>query len=509
MGRPSNAMGYREQWMETEGTTFPGKTYTEVVLEPAFNEAKTHLLGPMMAINKAHLIMLEKQKLVTTDEAKQIAKAIRSIDPGALRQASYTGQFEDLFFQVEHQMLEHAGDIAGNLHLARSRNDMGISIYRMVLREKLIVTLTSALKLNEQLLLFARDHADTLMIGYTHTQQAQPTTLAHYFMAVVDSLNRDIRRIMAAYANCNRSSMGAAALTTSGFAISREHMMELLAFDELIDNSYDAIGGADYLGEVATAVQLAAINLGRVVQDMLLWCTQEFGALKVAAPYVQISSIMPQKRNPVSFEHMRALLSSCVGNTNTVLSMIHNTPFGDIVDTEDDMQPYAWRSLDIMDKMYRLFAAVVGTMEVNKEVLRERTKGSFATVTELADTLVRTDGLSFRKAHHIVSDVVKQSLAQGLAANEITLSIVNESARRHIGRDTSLTEETLRQALDPVHFVEIRSLPGGPSPKEIHRMIDLRMYQHHAHLNWLGQAQGKIQRAMKHLDQVMTEWSGS
>ncbi|MDO3679852.1 argininosuccinate lyase [Paenibacillus ehimensis] len=502
-------MGYREQWMETEGTTFPGKTYTEVVLEPAFNEAKTHLLGPMMAINKAHLIMLEKQKLVTTDEAKQIAKAIRSIDPGALRQASYTGQFEDLFFQVEHQMLEHAGDIAGNLHLARSRNDMGISIYRMVLREKLIVTLTSALKLNEQLLLFARDHADTLMIGYTHTQQAQPTTLAHYFMAVVDSLNRDIRRIMAAYANCNRSSMGAAALTTSGFAISREHMMELLAFDELIDNSYDAIGGADYLGEVATAVQLAAINLGRVVQDMLLWCTQEFGALKVAAPYVQISSIMPQKRNPVSFEHMRALLSSCVGNTNTVLSMIHNTPFGDIVDTEDDMQPYAWRSLDIMDKMYRLFAAVVGTMEVNKEVLRERTKGSFATVTELADTLVRTDGLSFRKAHHIVSDVVKQSLAQGLAANEITLSIVNESARRHIGRDTSLTEETLRQALDPVHFVEIRSLPGGPSPKEIHRMIDLRMYQHHAHLNWLGQAQGKIQRAMKHLDQVMTEWSGS
>ncbi|MGF9913646.1 argininosuccinate lyase [Paenibacillus ehimensis] len=502
-------MGYREQWMETEGTTFPGKTYTEVVLEPAFNEAKIHLLGPMMAINKAHLIMLEKQKLVTIDEAKQIAKAIRSIDPEALRQASYTGQFEDLFFQVEHQMLEHAGDIAGNLHLARSRNDMGISIYRMVLREKLIVTLTSALKLNEQLLLFARDHADTLMIGYTHTQQAQPTTLAHYFMAVVDSLNRDIRRIMAAYANCNRSSMGAAALTTSGFAISREHMMELLAFDELIDNSYDAIGGADYLGEVATAVQLAAINLGRVVQDMLLWCTQEFGALKVAAPYVQISSIMPQKRNPVSFEHMRALLSSCVGNTNTVLSMIHNTPFGDIVDTEDDMQPYAWRSLDIMDKMYRLFAAVVGTMEVNKEVLRERTKGSFATVTELADTLVRTDGLSFRKAHHIVSDVVKQSLAQGLAANEITLSIVNESARRHIGRDTSLTEETLRQALDPVHFVEIRSLPGGPSPKEIHRMIDLRMYQHHAHLNWLGQAQGKIQRAMKHLDQVMTEWSGS
>lgn len=317
-------MGYREKWMETEGTTFPGKTYTEVVLEPAFNEAKAHLLSPMMAINKAHLIMLEKQELITHEQAETIAQAIRALDLEALKQASYTGLFEDLFFQVEHQLLEHAGDIAGNLHLARSRNDMGIAIYRMVLREKLIVTLSSALQLNEQLLLFAKEHQDTLMIGYTHTQQAQPTTLAHYFMAVVDSLNRDIRRMIAAYKNCNRSSMGAAALTTSGFAVSREQMMELLAFDELIDNSYDAIGGADYLGEVATAIQLAAINLGRVVQDMLLWCTQEFGALKVAAPYVQISSIMPQKRNPVSFEHMRALLSSCVGNTNTVLSMIHN-----------------------------------------------------------------------------------------------------------------------------------------------------------------------------------------
>lgn len=502
-------MGYREQWLEAEGAAFPGKTYTEVVLEPAFNEAKTQLLSPMMAINKAHLIMLEKQQLISTDEAKQIAKAIRSIDMEELRQATYTGKFEDLFFQVEHQMLEHSGDIAGNLHLARSRNDMGISIYRMVLRDKLMVTLNSALKLNEQLLLFAKDHTDTLMIGYTHTQQAQPTTLAHYFMAVVDSLNRDIRRIMASFTNCNRSSMGAAALTTSGFGISREQMMELLAFDELIDNSYDAIGGADYLGEVATSIQLAAINLGRVVQDMLLWCTQEFGALKVAAPYVQISSIMPQKRNPVSFEHMRALLSSCVGNTNTVLSMIHNTPFGDIVDTEDDMQPYAWRSLDIMDKMYRLFAAVIGTMEVNKEALRERTKGSFATVTELADTLVRTDGLTFRKAHHIVSDVVTLCLSQGLAANEITLSIVNECARRHIGRDTSLSEEALREALDPVHFVEIRSLPGGPSPKEINRMIDIRMNQYHTHVHWLRQAQSKIEQALQHLDQVIIEWSGS
>ena len=500
-------MDYRERIFQAEGTKFPGKTYTESVLEPAFNEAKEHLLGPMMAINKAHLIMLLDQALISEEEAKMIAKALQELDSEELRKCRYTGEFEDLFFQVESQLLSKAGDIAGNLHLARSRNDMGVTIYRMVLREKLLVTIASALHVKEHLLQFAEEHIETVMIGYTHTQQAQPTTMAHYITAVVDSLSRDLRRMVEAYRNCNRSSMGAAALTTSGFPISRERMKELLGFDEIVENSYDAIGGADYLGEAATAVQLAAINLGRVVQDLLLWCTQEFAVLKVAAPYVQISSIMPQKRNPVSLEHMRSLLSSCVGNTSAVLTMMHNTPFGDIVDTEDDMQPYAWKSLAIMDQMYRLLASVMGTMEVNKEVLLERAKGSFATITELADTLVRTDGLSFRTAHHIASGVVKKALPMGLGANQIDLALVNEVAQTVIGRNLSLTAEQLSQSLDPVHFVEIRSLPGGPSPKEMKRMIEERKKQQAEHLNWLTATKKKGSDALRHLDEVISGWS--
>ncbi|MEK8131415.1 argininosuccinate lyase [Paenibacillus filicis] len=500
-------MSYPYDFRKEEGSSFPGKTYTEVVLEPAYNEAKNHLLGPMMAINKAHLIMLLEQELITGPEARQIAKAIAGLDLDALRQSAYTGQFEDLFFQVEHQLLQKAGDIAGNLHLARSRNDMGIAIYRMTLREKLLVTIKSALLLKETLLQFASEHVDTLMIGYTHTQQAQPTTLAHYIMAVVDSLSRDIRRMTEAYRNCNRSSMGAAALTTSGFAISREKMMTLLGFQELIDNSYDAIGGADYIAEIMTAVQLAAINTGRVVQDFLLWCTQEFAVLKMADPYVQISSIMPQKRNPVSLEHMRALLSSCVGNTNTVLTMIHNTPFGDIVDTEDDMQPYAWKSMEMLEKVFRLLSCVVGTMEVNKEKLRDRAKQSFATITELADTLVRTDGLSFRKSHHIVSAVVKTAMASGLNANEITLELVNRAARDVIGHDLSLDESMLQQALDPDYFVQIRSLPGGPSPKEINRVIQLRLEQHAEDQAWLARSAEQCVGALRNLDATVEQWS--
>jgi argininosuccinate lyase len=500
-------MDYRERIYQREGRSFPGKTYTEAVLEPAFNEAKTHLLGPMMAINKAHLIMLREVELCSEEEAKAIAGALQGLDLEALRGATYTGLFEDLFFQVESQLLASAGEVAGNLHLARSRNDMGVTMYRMVLRDRLLATLHAALALEEHLLLFAEEHAETIMIGYTHTQQAQPTTLGHYMAAAADILSRDIERLQAAFRTCNRSPMGAAAFTTSGFPISRERMRQLLAFDGLVENAYDAIGGADYLGEAAAAVQLAAVNLGRVVQDMLLWCTQEFGALKVASPYVQISSIMPQKRNPVSFEHMRALLSSAAGNAATVLTMMHNTPFGDIVDTEDDLQPYLWRGLSVLEQMYRLLACVVGTMEVNKEGLLARAKSSYATVTELADTLVRTNRLSFRTSHRIVSKVVAQALQQGLRADEITLALVKEAAVSVIGRELALSEEELHRALDPVHFVAIRTLPGGPNPNEVRRMIAQRREHLTSTQAWAAEAAAACQKALLQLDQVMAEWS--
>lgn len=499
-------MDTKEQIFQQEGASFPGKTYVEAVLEPAYNEAKTHLLQPMMAVHKAHLIMLREQGLLTDGEAKAIARALSRLELEELRRGTYTGQFEDLFFQVESRLLELAPEVAGNLHLARSRNDMGITLYRMVLKDKLLVTLASALSLKEHLLLFAAEHVDTVMIGYTHTQQAQPTTLAHYIMAVADLLGRDIKRLTSAYQTCNRSPMGAAALTTSGFAISRERMRELLGFAELVENSYDAVCGADYLGEVATAVQLASLNLGRTVQDMLQWCTQEFDVLKLANPYVQISSIMPQKRNPVSLEHIRSLLSSSAGNAATVLQMMHNTPFCDIVDTEDDMQPYAWRSMSVLEQMYRLMACVVGTMEVNKEGLLQRAKESFSTVTELADTLVRTDRLSFRSSHHIVSLVVRKAMQSGLRADQISLELVQEAAVQVIGRELKLTAEELRLALDPVHFVKIRSLPGGPNPDVMKRVIGQRRGSLQAEKMWLEQAKQVSRAAMDRLDQITAEW---
>ncbi|QMV45031.1 argininosuccinate lyase [Cohnella cholangitidis] len=461
----------------------------------------------MIAVNKAHLIMLSEQRLISGQQARTIAQALLGLDCEKLRSRRYTGQFEDLFFEVEHDLLESAGEPAGNLHLARSRNDMGIAIYRIVLRGKLLGALESAFDLRQRLIEFAGEHVETLMLGYTHTQQAQPTTMAHYIAAVSDSLTRDIRRLKSAYANCNRSSMGAAALTTSGFSIDRARVAELLAFDGLIENAYDAVSGADYVGEIATAVSLAAVNMGRFAQELLLWSSQEFAAIRVAAPYVQISSIMPQKRNPVSIEHIRSLLSSCAGDAGTVLAMIHNTPFGDIVDTEDDLQPYAWKSLRTLESVYRLLARIFASLEVNKDELRARAERSFATVTELADTLVRKEGLTFRSAHKVVARLVRKiGEEEGLTVRDLTLERLKEAARSTIGRSIGLSGEELAEALDPVYFVAVRKLLGGPSPQEVKRALAVQTERSATEQAWLSQKKERLIRANTVLDDILGDW---
>ncbi|QAY66327.1 argininosuccinate lyase [Paenibacillus protaetiae] len=499
-------MGIKQAIFEREGSSFPGATYSEVVLAPAYEQAKSVLLHPMLAIHKAHLIMLVEQSLLSREQAAAIVQAIRSLNPAAITQTTYDGHYEDLFFLVESQIMQRAGEIGGSLHLARSRNDMGVAMYRLTLRDKLLVTITSAVSFLHTLLDTADNHTNTVMLGYTHTQQAQPMTFAHYITAVFDSVSRDVKRLTAAYDTNNASPLGAAALTTSGFPISRQRVADLLAFDRLVENSYDAIGGADYLGETASALKLSFIGIGRFVQDLLLWSTQEFAAIRVADPYVQISSIMPQKRNPVSLEHIRSLSSSGVGSASTVLQMLHNTPFGDIVDTEDDLQPHLWQSLHLSDQLFRLFAAVIGTLEVNKEVLLERAKRSFASITELADSLVREKQIPFRSAHSIASGVVKLALSRGLDATQVTSTLIDEVAEPIIGAPLYLPAEIVSRAMDPVHFVEIRKLTGGPSPAEVSRALAARRLKLQEIQSWLDTQKTQISRAYAELDEITDAW---
>ncbi|ADU50827.1 argininosuccinate lyase [Thermaerobacter marianensis DSM 12885] len=498
-------MGIRDTILERDGRQFPGKSYAEAVLVPIFEQAKRHLLAPMLAIHRAHLVMLVERGIVPAGQGRRILAALASIDPAEVARSRYDGRFEDLFFYIEELLIQRAGEVAGNLHIARSRNDMGVAMYRMVLRRQLLDVLDGMVALHQTLVRLAEEHVDTLCLAYTHTQPAQPTTLAHYLLAAADVLARDIERLQQAYRQVNRSPLGAAALTTSGFPVDRQRVAELLGFDGLVENSYDAIASVDYLTEAAAALQLAFVHTGRMVQDLLVWCTQEFGALRLADAYVQCSSIMPQKRNPVGLEHARALLSSGAASAAAVVAVIHNTPFGDIVDSEDDLQPHLWRAAEVGARVFPLLANVVGTVEVNRELLERRARASFATVTELADALVRHHGLDFRTAHRVVARAVARATAAGRTAAEITAADVAAASAEVLGAPLAVAEDTVRQALDPGVFVRVRRVTGGPAPEEVRRMLAARGQVQASLRAWVEERRAALKRAEAELDRACRE----
>lgn len=179
------------------------------------------------------------------------------------------------------------------------------------------------------------------------------------------------------------------------------------------------------------------------------------------------------------------MMSAASASAATVLTMMHNTPFGDIVDTEDDLQSYIWRSVEVLTNVLHLLSGVLGTIEVNADVMRERALSSFATTTELADTLVREAGCTFKEAHTIVSRVVRSADADGIRdVRDVRAADVTETAHDVCGRRVDISEESVRLALDADHFVAIRTSRGGVAPSEVARMAADRLQNATVFADW-------------------------
>jgi argininosuccinate lyase len=324
------------------------------------------------------------------------------------------------------------------------------------------------LDLRESLVALAERHKQSVYGAHTHTQPAQPTTIAHYLLAIIEQLERDSVRLAAAYDSTNRNPLGACAITGTGFPIDRDRTSDLLGFSGPTGNTYGSIATVDYLLESVSATSVLMVGLGRVLQDLLLWCTMEFGYLRLSDGFVQGSSIMPQKRNPVALEHARAIGSKAVGQAQAIITTVHNTPFGDIVDTEDDLQPLVATMFRDATRMVVLVAAAMRLADFDVDKLAARAGDGGTTLTELADTLVRDHGLSFRSAHSIAAALLEARTEDPGAALSEALEKVSKAI---LGRALEYSADHLQRIMSPAHFVEVRTTHGGPAPSETSRAI--------------------------------------
>jgi argininosuccinate lyase len=443
--------------------------YVTCVLNENFEDAKDLFLGPLLAINYAHLVMLAARGIVSRDDAHAIRLALDSISSTDAAAARYDSRCEDLFYYIERLIAARCGeDAAGRLHTARSRNDIDMTMYRMRQREFILGLAGATFDLRATLLDVADRHRQTILTAHTHTQRAQPTTVAHYLLAIVEHLERDAVRLTAAYDRTNRNPLGACAITGTGFPIDRQITSDLLGFCGPTGNTYGSIAAVDHLLESTSSAAVLLSGLGRFAQDLLLWCTAEFGYVRFGEGFVQSSSIMPQKRNPVAIEHVRAISSKALGEAIAVVVAVHNTPFGDVVDTEDDLQPLVFAMFRDATRAVKLMAAAMGTAEFDPTTLETRAREGWTTLTELADTLVREHGVSFRAAHAIARAL---AAAPAPGPSQSLSTVVADVSRELIGKPIVYTDQALSEILSPRHFVDIRRTPGGPAPEETARAV--------------------------------------
>ena len=430
--------------------------------------------GHMLRTNRAHVVMLAERGIIDRPAAAGILGAHRDLEAAGADALTLDPNLEDLHYNLEAEIIRRLGPaVGGQMHTGRSRNDLGATLTRLEAREALLMLLDLTLGVRRRLLDLAAEHAGAILTGYTHMQPAQPITIGHYLSGVADALARDSARLERAYEATNRSPLGAGALAATGFPIDRALTAELMGFDGLIEHSLDAVASRDYVAEALAALAILLTTLSRLGHDLQLWCTFEYALAEIGDDVAATSSIMPQKKNPSALEHVKAKASHAIGALAASLIAMKGTAFTHSREIAGESVQPLEEAAGQAEAVLQVLTAVLRSLRFRTEPARERAGENFSTMTELADVLVRTEGLAFRQAHQVVATLVRMAFDRGLrSAGLVTADLGNAAAREVLGRPTRLTDDDVHAALDPARNVAGKTVTGGPAPAEVRRMLE-------------------------------------
>jgi argininosuccinate lyase len=423
------------------------------------------LAEAVLEVNKAHVVMLMEEKIVQLPEGAKILSSLDKIDSKKLDPNA-----EDVHMAIEESVIAGTGpEIGGNLHIAKSRNDQVTTAIRMVLRQELQELMQLTLNMQQSLVDTASKHTQTIILEYTHLQPAQPVTFAHYLMSYTDALGRDLERLESAYSRVNRCPLGAGALATTSFPINRKKTAALLGFDEVMENSIDAVGSRDYIVETQAALTLLAVNLSRLAEDLIIWSSPEFGTIELPDEFTSTSSIMPQKKNPEVLEVIRARASHVLGDFVAATAAIKSLPTTYNLDFQE-ITPKLWSSIDNLSTSLDMFAKLIPGIKVSNNV-EDKAASGFVGATELANIFVRKYNIAFRTSHKIAGAIVKSLIDSNKTLIDVTPELVQKIALDNVNIKLTAKKQDLLECTNPRKLVEMYKVLGGPSPKEVYRAI--------------------------------------
>jgi argininosuccinate lyase len=405
--------------------------------------------------SRAHLSVLKKSGLISSQDAEAIAQALNELSLEVAK-----GSFvaidtdEDVHSALERGLTEKIGAVGGALRAGRSRNDQVttdlrlFSIDHMLEISRLITALQSAI------LEKAAEYVNDPAPGFTHIQHAQPVSFGHELAKHTHAFARDLDRINDWLSRTSVSSLGAGALAGSSLALDPEFTAKNLGFDSTFANSIDAVSDRDYVAEALFIFAMIGNHLSRIGEEWTLWASQEFAWAKVADAYSTGSSIMPQKKNPDMAELARGKSGRLVGNLMSVLTMLKGLPFAYNRDLQEDKEPL-FDSFDTLMLVLPAVAGMIATTEFDREKMAVAAPAGFSLATEIADYLARKS-VPFAVAHEAAGKCVAMCESSGRELHQLTDAEFLQA--------NSQLDGGVRDVLTVQGAINSRTTAGGTAP---------------------------------------------
>lgn len=478
--------------------------YQEHHLKPTFERLGRWLFHPMVEASLAHVVMLAERGILDEAQARRLCQALVGLRAVQAETLAYTPDVEDIYFWIERALAHEVGpEVAADLQQARSRNDLDAAVFRMLLRTDLIHLIQTMARTGVALARQAHAMSDVVIVGYTHRQPAQPTTVGHVLAGYGEALLTQARTLAGVLPVINRSPLGACAFAGTDFPIDRNRVAELLGFSGLVHSTYESVAGADHFGLVAGGVATALSGGARFCRTLLDWLGVDKGWLTLPDAFVQVSSIMPQKRNPVVLEHLVALAGDAVGLATAVLVKSQDSFYEDTDIGTTDVQLNVRESLAIAQRFYQLLGELIAVLRVGRVPAEAEMIGQYVTTTQVADTLTAL-GLPFRQAHSVVSRLVKS----GKTPSAWRAADLQEACQAVTGHALEAAPEELearlREALNPFRVLE-RATPGGPGRQAVRELATELEAAFTDLAGRMDQEQERLTQSRRLLDQALRE----
>ena len=393
----------------------------------AFNESlpfDKKLYKADITASIAHATMLGKCGVIPAEDAEKICEGLKGILDDINGGALAVEGAEDIHSFVEGELVKRIGDTGKKLHTARSRNDQVATDMRLYVRDSIDYAIELLKNFTETLVNRAHESIRYVMPGFTHLRKAQPINCGQYFLAYAEMFLRDVDRFSALRKRMNVMPLGSAALAGTSYPIDREITRSLLKFDEISQNSLDAVSDRDFVAEYLFTASLTMAHLSRLCEDTILYTSEEFGYWTIPDEYSTGSSIMPQKKNPDLPELVRGKTGRIYGHLTAILTVIKGLPLAYNKDLQEDKECF-FDTEKTLFSCVSIYTAVMKKMRLNVNAMYEAAGEGFSTATDVADYLAKK-GMPFRDAHAVTGKLVRYCIEHGVTLSTIPLAVFKE-----------------------------------------------------------------------------------